>query len=70
MNAAPYSRSFCFNRDRARRTGEAQYLAKEYGGDPAKEYRQFFEIGVDGLFSDFPDTALAAREAWRKSMTQ
>ena len=37
---------------------------------PAKEYQQFFEIGVDGLFSDFPDTALAAREASRKSMTQ
>lgn len=50
--------------------GEAQYLAKDYGGDPAKEYQQFFALGVDGLFSDFPDTALAAREAWRKSMTQ
>jgi glycerophosphoryl diester phosphodiesterase len=49
---------------------EAQYLAKEYGGDPAAEYRQFFELGVDGLFSDFPDIAVAARATWRKSMTQ
>jgi glycerophosphoryl diester phosphodiesterase len=49
---------------------EPQYLAKDYGGDPVKEYQQFFELGVDGLFSDFPDTALAAREGWRKSMTQ
>ena len=49
---------------------EAQYLANDYGGDPAAEYHQFFELGVDGLFSDFPDTAVAAREAWRKSITQ
>jgi hypothetical protein len=28
-------------------------------GDPLAEYRQFFQLGVDGLFSDFPDTALA-----------
>jgi glycerophosphoryl diester phosphodiesterase len=49
---------------------EAQYLAKEYGGDPAKEYRQFFQLGVDGLFTDTPDLGVAAREAWRKSMTQ
>ncbi len=49
---------------------EAQYLARDYGGDPAAEYRQFFELGVDGLFSDFPDTAVAAREAWRKAVTQ
>jgi glycerophosphoryl diester phosphodiesterase len=49
---------------------EAQYLARDYGGDPAAEYRHFFELGVDGLFSDFPDSAVAAREAWRKSITQ
>ena len=49
---------------------EAQFLAKEYGGDPAKEYQQFFQLGVDGLFTDTPDLGVAAREAWRKSMTQ
>jgi len=43
---------------------EAQYLAKEYGGDPAKEYQQFFALEIDGLFSDFPDAAAAARDSW------
>jgi glycerophosphoryl diester phosphodiesterase len=40
---------------------EPATLAPEYGNEPAREYRQFFELGLDGLFSDFPDTALAAR---------
>ncbi len=30
-------------------------------GDAAAEYEQFFELGVDGLFSDNPDTAVRAR---------
>jgi glycerophosphoryl diester phosphodiesterase len=30
-------------------------------GDAAAEYRLFFGLGIDGLFSDFPDTAVAAR---------
>jgi glycerophosphoryl diester phosphodiesterase len=30
-------------------------------GDALAEYEQFFELGVDGLFSDNPDTALEAR---------
>jgi len=46
---------------------EARYLATEYAGDPIKEYVQFFELGVDGVFSDFPDTAVAAREVFLKS---
>ena len=33
-------------------------------GDAFSEYRAFFEAGVDGVFSDHPDTAVAAREAW------
>jgi glycerophosphoryl diester phosphodiesterase len=36
------------------------FLAKEYAGDPLQEYRQFFDLGVDGVFSDFPDHALKA----------
>lgn len=40
---------------------EAATLAPEYESDPHREYRQFFELGIDGVFSDFPDTALAAR---------
>lgn len=33
-------------------------------GDAAAEYRVFFEAGVDAVFSDFTDTAIAARTAW------
>jgi glycerophosphoryl diester phosphodiesterase len=42
---------------------EPQTLAREYENDPIREYQQFFALGVDGVFSDFPDTAVAAREA-------
>jgi len=45
---------------------DGSFLAPEYGGDPGKEYDQFFSLGVDGLFSDFSDTAVQAREAWRQ----
>ncbi len=41
---------------------EAASLAPEYEKDPAREYRQFFQLGIDGVFTDFPDTALAARD--------
>lgn len=44
---------------------EPATLAPEYGNDPLREYRQFFELGIDGVFSDFADTALAAREQAR-----
>lgn len=40
---------------------EPATLAPQYEGDPLREYRQFFELGIDGVFSDFPDTALLAR---------
>jgi len=45
---------------------EARYLAPDYKGDPKAEYLQFFRLGVDGVFSDFPDTAFAAREEFLK----
>jgi glycerophosphoryl diester phosphodiesterase len=38
-------------------------LARDYGADPARELAQFFRLGIDGVFADFPDTALAARSA-------
>ena len=41
---------------------EPATLAPQYGNDPLKEYRQFYDMGVDGVFSDFADTALAARK--------
>lgn len=43
---------------------EPATLAPEYNNDPLEEYRRFYELGIDGVFSDFSDTALKAREAW------
>jgi len=43
---------------------EARRLASDFAGDPLAEYELFFALGVDGVFSDFPDTAVAAREAF------
>jgi glycerophosphoryl diester phosphodiesterase len=40
---------------------ESRYLAHSYLGDPRAEYLQFFRLGVDGVFSEFPDTATSAR---------
>ena len=40
---------------------EQRRLAADYKGNPVNEYLQFYELGVDGLFSDFADTAFAAR---------
>jgi glycerophosphoryl diester phosphodiesterase len=40
---------------------ESRYLAHSYLGDPNAEYLQFFQLGVDGVFSEFPDTAIGAR---------
>ena len=40
---------------------EAKRLTSDYRGDAQAEYRRFYELGVDGVFSDFPDTAVAAR---------
>jgi glycerophosphoryl diester phosphodiesterase len=40
---------------------ESRYLAPDYNGNPEAEYEQFFKLGVDGVFSDFSDTAVAVR---------
>jgi len=40
---------------------EPATLAAEYHADPVREYIQFYDLGIDGVFSDFPDTALRAR---------
>lgn len=39
---------------------ESIHLAADYAGDPTAEYRAFAALGVDAVFSDFPDTAVAA----------
>jgi len=38
-----------------------RYLLSDYREDPVQEYYQFYCLGVDGVFSDFPDTAVTAR---------
>lgn len=45
---------------------EKRHLARSYEGDPQLEYLQFFRLGVDGVFSEFPDTALEARARYLK----
>jgi glycerophosphoryl diester phosphodiesterase len=41
---------------------EQRRLASDFNGNPVLEYLAFYELGVDGLFSDFPETAVTARE--------
>jgi glycerophosphoryl diester phosphodiesterase len=40
---------------------EPRFLAADYGGDPLAEYRQFQALGLAGVITDFPQTALLAR---------
>lgn len=42
---------------------EPKRLASDFKGDPAAEYKAFLALGIDGLFSDFPDAAVKARNA-------
>ena len=44
---------------------EQSRLVSNYGGNPINEYLQLYELGIDGVFSDFPDTAFTARELLR-----
>ncbi len=47
---------------------EGRRLAADYKGDPKNEYLAFYRLGVDGVFTDFTDTALAARGAYLKEI--
>ena len=40
---------------------EAMHLTASECGEPYREYALFFALGVDALFSDYTDTAVAAR---------
>jgi glycerophosphoryl diester phosphodiesterase len=40
---------------------EPRRLASDFKGDPGAEYKAFYALGLDGLFSDFPDHAVKAR---------
>ena len=43
---------------------EQRRLASDYRGNPVNEYLTFYEHGVDGLFTDFADSAVVARSLW------
>jgi glycerophosphoryl diester phosphodiesterase len=47
---------------------EPKRLAFDYKGDPKNEYLQFYRLGIDGVFSDFTDTAVAARTVYLKEL--
>ena len=47
---------------------EGRRLAASYGGDPKREYLQYYALGLDGLFTDFTDTALAARAEYLRGL--
>ncbi len=44
---------------------EDYFLAQDYNGNPKQEYKQFFRLGVDGLFSDNSDIAVKVRDRLR-----
>jgi glycerophosphoryl diester phosphodiesterase len=37
-------------------------------GDTKAEYLQFYRLGIDGLFTDFADTARAARSDYLREL--
>ncbi|MEH2141769.1 glycerophosphodiester phosphodiesterase [Nostoc sp.] len=41
------------------------FLPLDFQGNPQGEYELFFSLGVDGVFSDYPDTASAVNEKLR-----
>lgn len=47
---------------------EPKYLAADYEGDPQQEYLKFFRLGVDGVFTDFSHTGVAARTAYLREL--
>ncbi|BAZ47469.1 phytase [Nostoc sp. NIES-4103] len=41
---------------------EGRYLARDYNGNPEAEFRQYINLGVDGYFTDFPETGDLVRD--------
>jgi glycerophosphoryl diester phosphodiesterase len=41
---------------------EARYLLPAYQNNPAAEYKNFYDLGLDGVFSDYTATAVAAKQ--------
>jgi glycerophosphoryl diester phosphodiesterase len=49
---------------------ELKYLAGIYKGDPAAEFLTYFRAGIDGVFTDFANTGVAARASFIKESQQ
>ena len=45
---------------------ESKYLAGVFKGDPLAEYLAYYRAGIDGVFTDFTPTAVAARQTYLK----
>jgi glycerophosphoryl diester phosphodiesterase len=45
---------------------EQKYLAGIYKGDPQAEFLAFYRAGIDGVFTDFANTGVAARAVYLK----
>ncbi len=43
-------------------------LAKNYQDDPIKEFQTFFNLGIDGVFTDYPGTGVQARQEWIQTL--
>ena len=43
---------------------ENRRLASDYKGDSKNEYLAYYRLGVDGVFTDFTDSALEARRTY------
>ena len=47
---------------------EDSYLLKEYKNDVQAEYLEYFKLGVDGVFTDFADHAVKAKQTYLKEI--
>jgi glycerophosphoryl diester phosphodiesterase len=47
---------------------EKRRIPADFKNDPKAEYKAFYRLGIDGVFSDFADTAIAARAEYLKEL--
>ncbi|MBS0390014.1 MAG: glycerophosphodiester phosphodiesterase [Proteobacteria bacterium] len=47
---------------------ESRRIPADFKGDPKAEYKAFYRLGLDGVFSDFADTAIQARTEYLREM--
>jgi glycerophosphoryl diester phosphodiesterase len=46
---------------------DVMHLDRVYGGNASQEFGRFFELGVDGVFADFPGHGVFARELYNRA---